>query len=102
MWYWLVEKLVRHGVVVQVRCMVAVLVMVGQGLEEPGVVQQLLDVGTVDRKPQYNMAPEVLLFSLFMPTRTAQALFCLQASSSRSETVLQYSRPLCDLVTAPQ
>jgi tRNA pseudouridine38/39 synthase len=44
--------------VVQVRCIVAVLLMVGRGLEKPEVVQQLLDVGANPCKPQYNMAAE--------------------------------------------
>lgn len=43
----------------QVRCMAAVLLMVGQRLEQPSVVSRLLDVGRTPRKPQYNMAPEV-------------------------------------------
>lgn len=42
----------------QVRCMVAVLFLVGQGLEEPDVVAQLLDVKANPCKPQYNMAAE--------------------------------------------
>ena len=43
----------------QVRCVAAVLIMVGQGLEPPSVVAQLLDVDRHPAKPQYNMAPEV-------------------------------------------
>ncbi len=43
----------------QVRCMVAVLLMVGQGLEQPSVVQKLLDVERCPCKPSYSMAPEV-------------------------------------------
>lgn len=46
------------GCRVQVRCIVAVLLMVGRGLEKPEVVQQLLDVGANPCKPQYNMAAE--------------------------------------------
>lgn len=42
----------------QVRCMVAVLLMVGQGQEAPEVVSQLLDVAALPCKPQYCMAPE--------------------------------------------
>ena len=45
--------------VLQVRCIAAVLIMVGQGLEPPSVVAQLLDVDRHPAKPQYNMAPEV-------------------------------------------
>jgi tRNA pseudouridine38/39 synthase len=43
----------------QVRCMAAVLLMVGRRQEAPGIVAQLLDVGACARKPQYNMASEV-------------------------------------------
>ncbi|KAK9914986.1 hypothetical protein WJX75_003356 [Coccomyxa subellipsoidea] len=42
----------------QVRCMAAVLLLVGRGLESPDVVRRLLDVETNPLKPQYNMAPE--------------------------------------------
>ncbi|XP_041035944.1 tRNA pseudouridine(38/39) synthase [Carcharodon carcharias] len=40
----------------QVRCMAAVLFLVGQRLEEPSVVDELLDVRENPRKPQYSMA----------------------------------------------
>ncbi|KAK9822421.1 hypothetical protein WJX74_005182 [Apatococcus lobatus] len=47
----------------QVRCMAAILLMVGRGQESPTIVQQLLDIGQHPCKPQYNMLPEVpLLF----------------------------------------
>ena len=39
--------------------MAAVLLMVGRGLEQPCVVQRMLDVQATPQKPQYNMAPEV-------------------------------------------
>ncbi|GLC76345.1 hypothetical protein PLESTF_001769600 [Pleodorina starrii] len=42
----------------QVRCMAAVLLMVGRGQERPQVVSELLDVEAHPRKPQYSMAPE--------------------------------------------
>ncbi|KPP56802.1 tRNA pseudouridine(38/39) synthase-like [Scleropages formosus] len=40
----------------QVRCMMAVLFMIGQKLEKPDVIDQLLDVEKNPRKPQYSMA----------------------------------------------
>ncbi len=40
----------------QVRCMAAVLLMVGRGEEQPEVVQTLLDTQRCPRKPQFNMA----------------------------------------------
>ncbi|WOL12473.1 tRNA pseudouridine(38/39) synthase isoform X2 [Canna indica] len=45
----------------QVRCMVAVLFMIGQRLESPEVIDVLLDISKTCRKPQYNMAPELPL-----------------------------------------
>lgn len=42
----------------QVRCMAAVLLMVGRHEEEPGIVARLLDTAATPRKPQYNMASE--------------------------------------------
>ncbi|KAM7279949.1 hypothetical protein ACFE04_007083 [Oxalis oulophora] len=45
----------------QVRCMVAVLFMIGEGLESPEVIDTLLDTDMTPRKPQYIMAPEIPL-----------------------------------------
>ncbi|GAX73168.1 hypothetical protein CEUSTIGMA_g621.t1 [Chlamydomonas eustigma] len=42
----------------QVRCMAAVLLLVGRGLEEPCIVSQMLDLATTPSKPQYPMAAE--------------------------------------------
>ncbi|KAJ6835445.1 tRNA pseudouridine(38/39) synthase isoform X2 [Iris pallida] len=49
----------------QVRCMVAVLFMIGQGLESPNVLDELLDIKKTPRKPQYIMAPELPLILCF-------------------------------------
>jgi len=40
----------------QVRCMVAILFLIGQGFERPSLIKELLDVTTNPRKPQYEMA----------------------------------------------
>ncbi|KAJ8414382.1 hypothetical protein AAFF_G00052520 [Aldrovandia affinis] len=40
----------------QVRCMMAVLLLIGQKLESPELIDQLLDVENNPRKPQYSMA----------------------------------------------
>ncbi|KAH1096687.1 hypothetical protein J1N35_013608 [Gossypium stocksii] len=45
----------------QVRCMVAVLFMIGQGLESVDMIDILLDIEKTPRKPQYAMAPETPL-----------------------------------------
>ncbi|KAJ2511883.1 pseudouridine synthase deg1 [Coemansia sp. RSA 2049] len=45
----------------QVRCMVAILFLVGQGLEAPNIVDQMLDVQGVGGKPEYEMAADTPL-----------------------------------------
>ncbi|TRY98182.1 hypothetical protein DNTS_035006 [Danionella cerebrum] len=40
----------------QVRCMMALLLLIGQKLESPEIIDQLMDVDTNPRKPQYSMA----------------------------------------------
>lgn len=42
----------------QIRCMVAVLFLVGQGLEDPGVVEELLDPERHPRRPNYVLADD--------------------------------------------
>jgi tRNA pseudouridine38/39 synthase len=46
---------------VQVRCIAAVLIMVGSEAEDPSIITELLDVHKLPAKPQYNMASEVPL-----------------------------------------
>lgn len=45
----------------QVRCMVAILFLVGQGLEKPSIVSELLDVEKNPRRPTYEMASDTPL-----------------------------------------
>ncbi|XP_035784827.1 tRNA pseudouridine(38/39) synthase-like [Anopheles albimanus] len=45
----------------QVRCIMAVLLLVGDGKEDPAIVKQLLDVDSNPCKPQYSMASDVPL-----------------------------------------
>ncbi|KNE61943.1 tRNA pseudouridine synthase A [Allomyces macrogynus ATCC 38327] len=42
----------------QIRCMTYILLMVGQGLEPPTIVRDLLNVAAHPAKPQYDLAPE--------------------------------------------
>ncbi|KAI0385644.1 pseudouridine synthase [Hypomontagnella monticulosa] len=42
----------------QIRCMVAIIFMVGQGLEDPSVVVRLLDIESEPRRPNYQLADE--------------------------------------------
>nr|SVE73625.1 EOG090X083V [Daphnia atkinsoni] len=55
----------------QVRCIVAILFLVGKGNEEPTIIQELLDVESNPRKPQYGMASEVPL-NLFTCTYSGE------------------------------
>ncbi|XP_053687885.1 tRNA pseudouridine(38/39) synthase [Sabethes cyaneus] len=45
----------------QVRCIMAILILVGQGKEKPNVVKELLDVESNPRKPQYSLASDLPL-----------------------------------------
>ena len=45
----------------QIRCIVAILFLIGQRREKPSVIGKLLDVDRNPRKPQYTMAAEVPL-----------------------------------------
>ena len=45
----------------QVRHMVAILFLIGQGLEAPGLIDELLDVNKNPQKPQYEMADDAPL-----------------------------------------
>ena len=45
----------------QVRCMVAVLFLVGEGKESPDIVSQLLDIERMPRRPNYEMASDAPL-----------------------------------------
>lgn len=45
----------------QVRCMVSILFLVGQGLENPSIVSELLDVEKNPRRPTYEMASDTPL-----------------------------------------
>lgn len=42
----------------QIRCIVAVLFLVGQRKEEPGIIDELLDIDKYPCKPQYSMSSE--------------------------------------------
>ncbi|XP_027090772.1 uncharacterized protein [Coffea arabica] len=45
----------------QIRCMAALLFLIGEGLETPNVIDLLLDTEKTTRKPQYTMAAEIPL-----------------------------------------
>ncbi|KFM71666.1 tRNA pseudouridine(38/39) synthase, partial [Stegodyphus mimosarum] len=45
----------------QIRCIISVLFLIGQGKEDCQIVDQLLDIESCPRKPQYNMASEIPL-----------------------------------------
>ncbi|KAI1780954.1 pseudouridine synthase [Hypoxylon cercidicola] len=45
----------------QIRCMVSVIFMVGQGLEDPSIIDRLLDIEVEPKKPNYQLADEIPL-----------------------------------------
>ena len=45
----------------QIRCIVAILMLIGQQKESPDVIKELLDVEKYDKKPQYSLASEIPL-----------------------------------------
>lgn len=45
----------------QIRCIVAILFLIGQHKELPNVVKELLDVENNPQKPEYNIASEIPL-----------------------------------------
>ncbi|KAI4593262.1 hypothetical protein KJ359_009990 [Pestalotiopsis sp. 9143b] len=53
----------------QIRCMVAVIFTVGQGLEAPEIIDQLLDYQSQPRRPNYVLASEfpLVLWDCFFP-----------------------------------
>ncbi|XP_010916997.1 uncharacterized protein [Elaeis guineensis] len=69
----------------QVRCMVAVLFMIGQGLESPNIVDVLLDTNNTWRKPQYNMAPELPLILCFCKFKNVNFICSSDASRALHE-----------------
>lgn len=75
----------------QIRHMVAILFLVGQGLEEPSIVSRLLDVSQTPARPHYEMAndaPLVLWDCLFPEKHNSredglQWLYCDSQSEAR-------------------
>lgn len=53
----------------QVRCMMANLFLVGQGLEEPSLISDMLDINKTPQKPIYDMASDIplMLFDCKFP-----------------------------------
>ncbi|XP_013143375.1 PREDICTED: tRNA pseudouridine(38/39) synthase [Papilio polytes] len=45
----------------QIRCIMGLLLLIGEGNEEPDVINKLLDIENNPRKPQYNMALDIPL-----------------------------------------
>lgn len=70
----------------QIRCIVAILFLIGQGLEKPSIILELLDVDRHARKPQYTMAAEfpLILFDCAYDNDDIQWLY---DSDSDSDTV---------------
>ncbi|KAL7944649.1 pseudouridine synthase [Trichoderma barbatum] len=71
----------------QIRHMVAVLFLVGQGLEQPSLVSELLDVQKNPRRPNYVMADEVplVLWDCIFPTDLS-----VSTASHREDNALRW------------
>ncbi|PNP59390.1 hypothetical protein THARTR1_00880 [Trichoderma harzianum] len=71
----------------QIRHMVAVLFLVGQGLEQPSLVSELLDVERNPRRPNYVMADEVplVLWDCIFPSDLSQS-----TAANRKDDALQW------------
>lgn len=56
----------------QVRCMMAILLLVGRGLEAPSLIDELMDVETNQNKPNYDMANDIplVLYDCVFPNIT--------------------------------
>ncbi len=67
----------------QIRCIASVLFLVGRGLEDPSVVDQLLDVDSNPRRPQYGMASEVPLNLFSCDYATGEVDWCYDEEAIR-------------------
>ena len=75
----------------QVRAIMAVLLLVGEGREEPCVVQHLMDIEQNPRKPQYSLASELplCLFSTEYPSDVVKWRYSAE-SLARVQADLQH------------
>lgn len=76
----------------QIRHMVAILFLVGQGLEKPSLVTDLMDVGKYPQKPNYNMADEV-------PLVLWDCIFPNVDEAAREKAMLEVHDPDADVNT---
>lgn len=72
----------------QVRHMVAILFLIGQGLESPSIVRELLDVEKNPRKPTYEMASDapLVLWDCVFPGKDEGGLEWVYAGDQRAIT----------------
>ncbi|KAG7285201.1 hypothetical protein NEMBOFW57_009822 [Staphylotrichum longicolle] len=77
----------------QIRHMVAILFLVGQGLEKPSLVTDLMDVGKYPQKPNYNMADEV-------PLVLWDCIFPNVDEAAREKATLEVHDPDADVNTS--
>jgi len=68
----------------QVRCMMAVLMYIGEGLEDVNLIETMLDVSDVPRKPQYELAPECGLI-------LKDCFFDLECHTNKKTTPIPYN-----------
>jgi tRNA pseudouridine38/39 synthase len=77
----------------QVRHMIAILFLIGQGLESPSLVDKLMDINAAPRKPLYEMADDapLVLWDCIFPRKEkngrADALDWIYVGNQNSDTV---------------
>lgn len=88
----------------QVRCMAAVLLMVGRGEEKPDIVGKLLDLKATPSKPYYNMAAEEPLMlsgaAYEIPLTWHRSYRCVKDQQSRVAAMLDRHLITTTLVAA--
>ncbi|XP_057249122.1 uncharacterized protein LOC104897835 isoform X2 [Beta vulgaris subsp. vulgaris] len=83
----------------QVRCMVAILFMIGRGLESAEIIDVLLDIERTPKKPQYTMATEMplVLHSCefeglqFFTSEDARQALCTHLRNECQNLMLQFA-----------
>lgn len=72
----------------QVRCMAAVLFLIGKGKEPPNIIDQLLDIDTNPQKPTYDLASEAPLLLYDCGFESAEFLSDPEALNRTHETFM--------------
>ncbi|KAI1813354.1 pseudouridine synthase [Poronia punctata] len=68
----------------QIRCMISVLFLVGQGYEDPSIIDRLLDIEAEPRRPVYNLASDLplVLWDCIFPNKDDASAAAAAAGST--------------------